>query len=51
MEIQARKVVAIAQKKQPKMRYVVGKGTKSTILVKRIIPWKWWEKIVLFILK
>ncbi|EOR25191.1 MULTISPECIES: SDR family oxidoreductase [Niallia] len=47
----ARKVVAIAQKKQPKMRYVVGKGTKSTILVKRIIPWKWWEKIVLFILK
>lgn len=47
----AKKVVAIAQTKHPRLRYVVGKGTRSTILLKNILPWKWWEKIVLFILK
>ncbi|WP_400247968.1 SDR family oxidoreductase [Niallia sp. JL1B1071] len=47
----AKKVVEIAQTKHPKLRYVIGKGTRSTILLKNMLPWKWWEKIVLFILK
>lgn len=47
----AKKVVAIARKKHPRLRYIVGKGTKTTIVLKHIMPWKWWEKIVLFILK
>ena len=50
MEV-AKKVVAIAQTKHPRLRYVIGKGTRSTILLKNMLPWKWWEKIVLFILK
>ncbi|WP_031535729.1 MULTISPECIES: SDR family oxidoreductase [unclassified Bacillus (in: firmicutes)] len=49
MEV-AKKVVAIAQTKHPRLRYVIGKGTRSTILLKNMLPWKWWEKIVLFIL-
>jgi NAD(P)-dependent dehydrogenase (short-subunit alcohol dehydrogenase family) len=47
----AEKIVSIAKKKHPRLRYIVGKGTKGTILFKHIVPWKWWEKIVLFILK
>ena len=47
----AKKVVSIANKKHPKFRYAMGKGTKSTIFLKEVFPWKWWEKIVLFILK
>lgn len=47
----AEKIVSIAKKKHPRLRYIVGKGTKGTIFLKHIVPWKWWEKIVLFILK
>ena len=47
----AKKVLSIAQEKYPKLRYSVGKGVKSTVISKQFIPWKWWEKLVLFILK
>ena len=46
----AKKVYTIAQKEYPKLRYSVG-NVKSMILLKALLPWKWWEKLVLFLLK
>ncbi|WP_312097183.1 SDR family oxidoreductase, partial [Niallia sp.] len=46
----AKKVVAIARKKHPRLRYIVGKGTKTTIVLKHIMPWKCWEKIGYFLI-
>jgi hypothetical protein len=34
-------------KNPPTLRYKVGKGVKLSLLAKRILPWKVWEKIVL----
>ncbi|MRH43416.1 SDR family oxidoreductase [Aquibacillus halophilus] len=36
-----------SMKELKKLRYPIGKGLKATILMKALIPWKWWEKIVL----
>ncbi len=34
-------------KKTPTLRYTVGKGVKLSLLVKRLLPWKVWERVVL----
>ncbi|MFS1512755.1 SDR family oxidoreductase [Chengkuizengella sp. SCS-71B] len=45
------KLIAFAAKTpNPKLRYAVGKGVKLNHLVKRILPWHIWEKIVLKLL-
>ncbi len=44
-------ILAIANKKNPTLRYPIGKGVKLMILLKTILPWRWWEKIVLSQLK
>ncbi|MEH7464773.1 oxidoreductase [Bacillus thuringiensis] len=43
----AEKIVSIAQSQHPTLRYPVGKGVKLMILLKNVLPWKWWEFLVL----
>jgi NAD(P)-dependent dehydrogenase (short-subunit alcohol dehydrogenase family) len=47
----ARKITSIAQDPNPKLRYVVGRDAKIQLALKRILPWKWHEKIVAKYLK
>ncbi|MEH6891717.1 oxidoreductase [Bacillus sp. JJ864] len=43
----AEKIVSIAQSQHPTLRYPIGKGVKLMILLKNVLPWKWWEFLVL----
>ncbi len=43
----ARLVVWIAQAKKTSLRYTVGKGTKLTYIIKKLLPWHIWEKLLL----
>jgi hypothetical protein len=47
----ARAIVAIAQDPNPKLRYLVGRDAKMQLALKRILPWKWHEKVVANFLK
>jgi len=47
----ARLIVAIAQNPDPKMRYLVGRDAKIQLAMKRILPWKWHEKVMASFLK
>ncbi|WP_299089717.1 oxidoreductase [uncultured Metabacillus sp.] len=47
----AQLIAKIAQKKQTRMRYMIGKGVKTAVFVKNILPWKVWERIFLRQLK
>jgi hypothetical protein len=47
----ARKIVSIARDPNPKLRYVIGRDAKIQLALKRILPWKWHEKIVANYLK
>jgi NAD(P)-dependent dehydrogenase (short-subunit alcohol dehydrogenase family) len=40
-------IVEIAQSRNPKLRYPVGKGVKISLFIKKSIPWKSWEKLFL----
>ena len=42
----ARLIVTIAQDPNPKLRYLVGRDAKIQLAMKRLLPWKWHEKIV-----
>ena len=42
----ARRIVSIAQDPNPKLRYLVGGDAKMQLALKRILPWKWHEKVV-----
>ena len=42
----ARVIAAVAQDPNPKLRYMVGRDAKTQLLMKRLLPWKWWEKII-----
>jgi len=44
-------IVAIAQNLNPKLRYLVGRDAKMQLALKRILPWKWHEKVVANFLK
>jgi NAD(P)-dependent dehydrogenase (short-subunit alcohol dehydrogenase family) len=46
-----RVIVSIAQDPNPKLRYVVGRDSKMQLALKRILPWKWHEKLVANFLK
>lgn len=39
-------IVQAAKSSAPKLRYPIGKGVKLGIILKQILPWKWWEQIV-----
>jgi NAD(P)-dependent dehydrogenase (short-subunit alcohol dehydrogenase family) len=49
--IVARKIVEIAQNPDPKLRYLVGTDAKIQLAMKRILPWKWEEKLIANFLK
>jgi NAD(P)-dependent dehydrogenase (short-subunit alcohol dehydrogenase family) len=39
-------IVRIVRMRDPQLRYMVGKGTRMTVLLKNILPWLWIEKVV-----
>ncbi|ADY22006.1 oxidoreductase [Bacillus paranthracis] len=43
----ANKIVEIAESKRMNLRYPIGKGVKFMILAKKILPWRFWEYLVL----
>ncbi len=47
----ARVIVSIAQDPNPKLRYLVGRDAKMQLALKRILPWKWYEKVIANYLK
>lgn len=47
----AQLIVAIAQNPNPKLRYLVGRDAKIQLALKRLLPWKWHEKVVANFLK
>ena len=47
----ARLIASIAQDPNPKLRYLVGRDAKIQLALKRILPWKWNEKLVANFLK
>jgi NAD(P)-dependent dehydrogenase (short-subunit alcohol dehydrogenase family) len=47
----ARAVVAIAQNPNPKLRYLVGRDARIQLAMKRILPWKNYEKMIANFLK
>jgi NAD(P)-dependent dehydrogenase (short-subunit alcohol dehydrogenase family) len=47
----AKLIAKIAQDPNPKLRYLVGGDAKMQLALKRILPWKWWEKMVANFLK
>jgi NAD(P)-dependent dehydrogenase (short-subunit alcohol dehydrogenase family) len=49
--IVARAIAAIAQDPNPRLRYLVGRDAKVQLAMKRILPWKWYEKMVANYLK
>jgi len=44
-------IVRIAQDPDPKLRYLVGSDAKIQLAMKRILPWKWHEKMIANFLK
>jgi NAD(P)-dependent dehydrogenase (short-subunit alcohol dehydrogenase family) len=49
--IVARAIAAIAQDPNPRLRYLVGRDAKVQLAMKRMLPWKWYEKMVANYLK
>jgi NAD(P)-dependent dehydrogenase (short-subunit alcohol dehydrogenase family) len=49
--IVARTIAAIAQDPSPRLRYLVGRDAKMQLALKRLLPWKWYEKVVANYLK
>jgi NAD(P)-dependent dehydrogenase (short-subunit alcohol dehydrogenase family) len=47
----ARAIVAIAQNPNPKLRYVIGRDAQIQLALKRVLPWKWYEKLIANYLK
>jgi NAD(P)-dependent dehydrogenase (short-subunit alcohol dehydrogenase family) len=47
----ARMIAHIAQDPNPRLRYVVGADAHMQLWLKRILPWKWHEKLVARLLK
>jgi NAD(P)-dependent dehydrogenase (short-subunit alcohol dehydrogenase family) len=47
----ARLIASIAQDPNPKLRYLVGRDAKIQLAMKRILPWKWHEKLIANFLK
>jgi NAD(P)-dependent dehydrogenase (short-subunit alcohol dehydrogenase family) len=40
-------ILKIASNKNPKLRYTIGKQVNGMLFLKRLLPWKVWEKLVL----
>lgn len=44
-------IVDVAQDPNPKLRYLVGRDAKIQLAMKRLLPWKMWEKMIANFLK
>lgn len=40
-------ILRVARSKYPRLRYIVGASSKGMLLLKKLIPWKWWEYLAL----
>jgi NAD(P)-dependent dehydrogenase (short-subunit alcohol dehydrogenase family) len=47
----ARLIVSIALNPNPRLRYLAGRDAKMQLALKRILPWKWHEKLIASFLK
>jgi NAD(P)-dependent dehydrogenase (short-subunit alcohol dehydrogenase family) len=47
----ARLIASVAQDPNPKLRYLVGRDAKIQLAMKRVLPWKWHEKLIANFLK
>ncbi len=47
----ARTIIAVAQNPNPRLRYLVGRDAKIQLAMKRVLPWKWHEKVIANFLK
>lgn len=47
----ARVIARVAQDPNPKLRYLVGRDAKTQLVMKRLLPWKWYEKVIKNFLK
>ena len=47
----ARVIVEVARDPNPKLRYLVGRDAKIQLAMKRLLPWKMWEKMIANFLK
>lgn len=47
----ARMIVKVAQDPNPKLRYLAGRDAKIQLAMKRLLPWKTWEKMIANFLK
>jgi NAD(P)-dependent dehydrogenase (short-subunit alcohol dehydrogenase family) len=47
----ARVIVRVAQNPNPKLRYLVGRDAKTQLALKRVLPWKWYERVIRRFLK
>lgn len=47
----ARLIAAVAQNPNPKLRYLAGRDARIQLAMKRILPWKWHEKVIANFLK
>jgi NAD(P)-dependent dehydrogenase (short-subunit alcohol dehydrogenase family) len=47
----ARLIAAIAQDPNPRLRYLVGPDARMQLWMKRLLPWKWHEKLIANFLK
>jgi len=47
----ARRIAEVAQDPNPKLRYLVGRDAKIQLAMKRLLPWKWHEKLIANFLK
>jgi NAD(P)-dependent dehydrogenase (short-subunit alcohol dehydrogenase family) len=42
----AERIAALVDHPSPRLRYPVGRGSRLTLLGKALVPWKWFERIV-----
>jgi hypothetical protein len=47
----AKKIVEIAPNPNPNLRYVVGRDAEIQLAMKRVLLWKWHEKVIANFLK
>jgi NAD(P)-dependent dehydrogenase (short-subunit alcohol dehydrogenase family) len=47
----ARVIASVAQDPNPKLRYLVGSDATVQLFLKRMLPWKWYEKLIANFLK
>jgi NAD(P)-dependent dehydrogenase (short-subunit alcohol dehydrogenase family) len=47
----ARLIAAVAQDPNPRLRYLIGRDAKIQLAMKRILPWKWHERMIANFLK